>query len=303
MGLFTKGNLLFSILLSFSLMTYSDTLFYGKINSSFENTEKDKSSNSDFKNNASRIGVKGNFKIKEGLNISFQIENEIDPTDGRADGDKVFKERNTFIAIEGDLGKVFLGTYDTAFKISQMKVDLFNDTRADIKYILRGENRVNSFFGYTSPEFVQGLNMSFNSVNQSTGNGESASLNYSRDNIKTSIAIEQNLKGYDGERFSIMFPFGGMYFGLLYQSSKKLSNAKSYSGHVISVKRKISNKGSIYAQNAKSDMKIISGSQNSLGYEYKINNSTKMFVHYSRLKQELSIDNEIFTSIGFEYKF
>ena len=181
--------------------------------------------------------------------------------------------------------------------------DRFNDTRADIKYILRGENRMNSFIGYTSPELIDGLNISINSISQSTGNGESFALNYANDKIKAALAIEQNLKGYDGQRFSIMLPLAGIDLGLLYQSSEKLSTGKSYSGHVVSLKRKVSNKGSVYVQNAASDMKIVSGSQNSLGYTYKINKVTKAFAHYSILNKEDSADDITFVSIGFEYKF
>ena len=51
----------------------------------------------------------------------------------------------------------FTGTYDSALKLGQLKVDLFNDTRADIKYILQGENRMNSFVGYESPELIEGM--------------------------------------------------------------------------------------------------------------------------------------------------
>jgi hypothetical protein len=97
-----------------------------------------------------------------------------------------------------------------------------------------------------------------------------------------------------------MVPVGEVDLGLLYQSSKKLSSSKSFSGHVISMKKKISNKGSIYIQNAKSDMRILSGKQNSIGYTYNINKSTKMFVHYSKLNGE---GETTFMSAGAEYKF
>ena len=119
-----------------SLNLLSESDFYGKINVSYESADKDTSSETDFKNNASRLGVKGKFDINDGLKISFQIENEIDPTDGRfrADGEKVFKERNTFLALEGNFGRLFSGTHDTAFKVAQLKVDLFNDTRACLLY-------------------------------------------------------------------------------------------------------------------------------------------------------------------------
>jgi predicted porin len=293
----------FVLIYSFSNQVHADINFYGKINVSLEDVDSKDANETDFQNNASRIGIKGSYDLSSSLKLSFQIEEEIDPTDLRADGDKVFKERNTFIAISGDFGKLYTGTHDTAFKQSQLKVDLFNDTRADIKYILRGENRMNSFVGYVSPDLIDGLNISINSISQSTGNGESSALNYSKNDIKASFAIEQNIKGYDGKRFSVMLPLGEIDLGLIYQSSRKLSSGKSFSGHVVSMKRKISDKGSIYIQNAKSDMRIVSGKQNSIGYSHKINSSTKIFAHYSSLRKQDSNDNITFISTGLEYKF
>jgi predicted porin len=293
----------FVLIYSFSNQVHADINFYGKINVSLEDVDSKDANETDFQNNASRIGVKGSYDLSSSLKLSFQIEEEIDPTDLRADGDKVFKERNTFIAISGDFGKLYTGTHDTAFKQSQLKVDLFNDTRADIKYILRGENRMNSFVGYVSPDLIDGLNISINSISQSTGNGESSAFNYSKNDIKASFAIEQNIKGYDGKRFSVMLPLGEIDLGLIYQSSRKLSSGKSFSGHVVSMKRKISDKGSFYIQNAKSDMRVVSGKQNSIGYSHKINSSTKIFAHYSSLRKQDSNDNITFISTGLEYKF
>ena len=296
-------TLSFVLISSFSNQVHADINFYGKINVSLEDVDSKNANETDFQNNASRIGVKGSYNFSPGIKLSFQIEEEIDPTDLRADGDKVFKERNTFIAISGSLGKLYTGTHDTAFKKSQLKIDLFNDTRADIKYILRGENRMNSFVGYVSPDLIDGLNVSINSISQSTGNGESSAFNYSKNDIKASFAIEQNIKGYDGKRFSVMLPLGEIDLGLIFQSSRKLSSGKSFSGHVVSMKRKISDKGSIYIQNAKSDMRVVSGKQNSIGYSHKINSSTKIFAHYSTLRQQDSNDNITFISTGLEYKF
>ena len=293
----------FVLIYSFSNQVLADINFYGKINVSLEDVDSKDANETDFQNNASRIGVKGSYDLSSSLKLSFQIEEETDPTDLRADGDKVFKERNTFIAISGDFGKLYTGTHDTAFKQSQLKIDLFNDTRADIKYILRGENRMNSFVGYVSPDLIDGLNISINSISQSTGNGESSAFNYSKNDIKASFAIEQNIKGYDGKRFSVMLPLGEIDLGLIYQSSRKLSSGKSFSGHVVSMKRKISDKGSIYIQNAKSDMRVVSGKQNSIGYSHKINSSTKIFAHYSSLRKQDSNDNITFISTGLEYKF
>ncbi len=291
----------------FSSDLLSDITFYGKINTSYESTDKDSKTDTDFKNNASRLGIKGKFDINDGLKISFQIENEIDPTDGRfrADGEKVFKERNTFLALEGDFGRLFAGTYDTAFKVAQLKVDLFNDTRADIKYLFQGENRMNSFVAYTTPELIDGLKVTINSISQSTGTFESYSVNYSTGSAKLAFALDSNGKGYDSTRFTTMFPIEslGIDVGLMYQSSEKISTGVSDNGHLLSLKKKVSDKGSVYLQTASSDIKLESGKQNSIGYDYKISKIAKVFFHYSDLESDKTSKNAEYVSVGFEYKF
>ena len=293
--------------LCFSSDLLSDITFYGKINTSYESTDKNSKTDTDFKNNASRLGVKGKFDINDGLKISFQIENEIDPTDGRfrADGEKVFKERNTFLALEGNFGRLFTGTHDTAFKVAQLKVDLFNDTRADIKYLFQGENRMNSFVAYTTPELIDGLKVTINSISQSTGTFESYSVNYSTGSVKLVFALDSNGKGYDSTRFITMFPIEslGIDVGLMYQSSEKISTGVSDNGHLISLKKKVSDKGSVYLQTASSDIKLESGKQNSIGYDYKISKIAKVFFHYSDLESDKTSKNAEYVSVGFEYKF
>ena len=293
--------------LCFSSDLLSDITFYGKINTSYESTDKNSKTDTDFKNNASRLGVKGKFDINDGLKISFQIENEIDPTDGRfrADGEKVFKERNTFLALEGNFGRLFAGTHDTAFKVAQLKVDLFNDTRADIKYLFQGENRMNSFVAYTTPELIDGLKVTINSISQSTGTFESYSVNYSTGSIKLAFALDSNGKGYDNTRFTTMFPIEslGIDVGLMYQSSEKISTGVSENGHLLSLKKKVSDKGSVYLQTASSDIKLESGKQNSIGYDYKISKIAKVFFHYSDLESDKTSKNAEYVSLGFEYKF
>ena len=291
----------------FSSDLLSDITFYGKINTSYESTDKDSKTDTDFKNNASRLGVKGKFDINDGLKISFQIENEIDPTDGRfrADGEKVFKERNTFLALEGNFGRLFAGTHDTAFKVAQLKVDLFNDTRADIKYLFQGENRMNSFVAYTTPELIDGLKVTINSISQSTGTFESYSVNYSTGSVKLAFALDSNGKGHDSTRFTTMFPIEslGIDVGLMYQLSEKISTGVSENGHLLSLKKKVSDKGSVYLQTASSDIKLESGKQNSIGYDYKISKIAKVFFHYSDLESDKTSKNAEYVSVGFEYKF
>ena len=58
-------------ILCFSSDLLSDITFYGKINTSYESTDKNSKTDTDFKNNASRLGIKGKFDLNENLKLSL----------------------------------------------------------------------------------------------------------------------------------------------------------------------------------------------------------------------------------------
>ena len=209
-SLATKLFLITCITFNFTLNASSD--FYGKINMSIAQIDDGLDTETDTLNNASRVGFKSKLKLSDNLNFLIQIENEIDPTDGRADGDKVFKQRNTFIGISGNFGKFFVGTHDTAFKKAQLKVDLFNDTQSDIKNILRGENRMQDLVGYESPELFNGIKIAINNIKTSDKSYQSYSLNYNSDSLKASYSIDTGLKGYDSQRITSSYIFNKTTF-------------------------------------------------------------------------------------------
>jgi len=286
----------------FSIQSESSTDFYGKINMSLAQIDDGLDKETDSLNNASRIGFKSKFKLSENLNFLVQVENEIDPTDGRADGDKVFKQRNTFIGLSGNFGKLFVGTHDTAFKKAQLKVDLFNDTQSDIKNILRGENRMQDLVGYESPEIFKGVKVVLNNIKTSDKNYQSYSINYSSDSLKASYSIDTGLKGYDGKRLTGLYTFNKTTLGAIYQDTEKTVTSKKESGYVYSVKQKISKKGSLLFQVAKSDMKVVGGKQTSFGYNHQVRKNLKIFTAFSSLSKDNAEDKDWLTA-GFEYKF
>ena len=297
-----KIKFLLIIPVIFSIQSESSTDFYGKINMSIAQIDEGYERETDTLNNASRIGFKSKFKISENLNFLVQVENEIDPADGRADGDKVFKQRNTFIGISGSFGKLFVGTHDTAFKKAQLKVDLFNDTQSDIKNILRGENRMQDLVGYESPEILKGVKVVLNNIKTSDKNYQSYSINYSSDSLKASYSIDTGLKGYDGKRLTGLYTFNKTTLGAIYQDTEKTVTSNKESGYVYSLKQKISKKGSLLFQVAKSDMKVVGGKQTSFGYNHQARKNLKIFTALSVLSKDNAEDKDWLT-VGFEYKF
>ena len=284
-------------------LTGADTELYGKINLDLLSTEVNSKSSSETNSNASRLGYKAKFKLSNKVNFLLQIENEIDVTDGKANKNKVLKQRNTFIGISGDFGKLFVGTHDTAFKKSQLKVDLFNDTKSDIKNLFAGENRSQDLVGYTSPEIIEGLKVTLNNIKTSSKSYQSYSFDYNANNFKSSFGIDSGLKGYESKRFAILKPINNSTFGFLYQESINVETSNKESGYVVSLKHKLSSRSSLMFQTSESDIKLIGGKQNAVGYSYQYNSILKLFTSYSKRSQSDSLKNKKMISVGFELKF
>ncbi len=300
---------IFIALFCFSLK--AEPTVYGKLWISVESQDTLSGTEVDMVSNASRLGVKGSMDFGEGLEAIYQAEYEIDPVDGTADekNGRTFKQRNSFIGIKGSYGTLFLGTHDTALKKSQSKIDLFNDLAGDIKNILQGENRMSDFIGYTTPTLGDGFSATFNAIkgteeeDNSIGDSTSVSLNYKTKSFYAAIAFDSELKGYDTTRISFQVPLNRTQLGFIYQDTKELSSGLEEGGYVLSLSQKIGKKGVFKIQLAESDMKMGSGKQTSIGYDYKLSEKAKAFIFYTDLSGEsLSKEKEI-SALGFEYKF
>ena len=98
-------------------------------------------------------------------------------------------------------------------------------------------------------------------------------------------------------------PFNRTQIGIIYQDTEKLSSGLEEDGYVLSLSQKIGEKGVFKIQLAESDMKMGSGKQTSIGYDYKLSKKAKAFVFYTDLSGDsLSKEKEI-SALGFEYKF
>ena len=140
------------LLFSFNAISLPD--FYGHLNLSADYYFGESSQiKSDLKSNASRLGVRGDFRINDKITGIYQVEYQVDleasPT-----------TRNTFLGLKGNFGTIKAGKHDTPLKLAQLDADLFNDTQGDIANITRGENRPSSYLGYDSPEIAKGLRLS-----------------------------------------------------------------------------------------------------------------------------------------------
>ena len=314
-------TILVSLLSSNSLATPK---VYGKINIAAD----DGDGTDDYVNNASRLGIKGIVDL-DGLTGIYQVEYEIDPTDGYAQDEvknsngyvtksaMIAKQRNTFVGLKGDWGTVKLGFHDTYLKLAQGKVDLFSDLRGDIKTTFSGEDRTSDFLGYESPVFGGGFQFKYNfsdggsAANGGTGNRDAKAyaISYKTKKIYAAYAFEDNSTKSSGEdhiRIVIQVPIGPVKIGFIDQESE-IGTSKDDST-MFNIAWKATDKLTVKFQtmDKEDENGITQDDVTSFGIDYKLAKKVKLFFYDTEHEDGvISISNQPkdYTGIGIEFKF
>lgn len=137
---------------------------YGQFNVSLDHLDNDDDSALNVSSNSSRIGIKGDVDIQEGLKAIYQAETEI-----RADiGGGAWATRDTFVGLQGGFGTVRAGQIDTPVKVIGRRAELFGDQVGDARNLTRVtagagfarfDERPKNSIAYASPKFsgLQGI--------------------------------------------------------------------------------------------------------------------------------------------------
>jgi predicted porin len=293
-----------------------DVAIYGKANLTAQSSDDDKGSFTEIKSNASRIGFKGGQDLGDDLEVIFKAEFQVDLA---GDSDDSFTDRNQYIGLKGNFGSVLLGKNDTVLKQSQGKVDLFSDLNGDIKKLWVGENRLSDTLTYKSAKF-NGLQLGVTYVAEDEVDGNDASsiaLFYGDKSLKkskifASIALDSDIKGqskdksvakqyYDTVRATVQGKLSGFTLGAIYHSQEG-EDGSEMNGLLVSAKYgfdKVTVKAQL--QTAEHDGGDDRSSM-TLGADYKLAKSTKLFAFYTTFDMDSEEDKD-YLAVGIEYKF
>ena len=320
-----------SSLLLISMSAISAPKVYGKLNIALNNDGSDgvNEKEIDLISNSSRLGLKGQLEMQDGLVGLYQIEYQIDPVDGHARDevrgengeikvtDSTFTQRNSYVGLKGSFGTLKLGKHDTPLKKASLKVDLFNDLKGDIKNITDGENRITSFLGYDSPVFGGGVSISVSlskgkddgvvgtDLDGEFGTNLSASLKYDMEVIQFVIATEKaSIKGFDHNRLGMMIPAGPVTIGLIHTTTEStVGNSVDYDATTISIAGKVADgNGRVKFQYGTSD-KSAGLTQTQIGYDHKLFKNFKILAYHTVRSQDAANSDDAHTGLGIEYKF
>jgi len=194
--------------------------------------------------NSSRIGIKGDYGLAQGLTAIYTLEYGTDVDNGTGSNGREFSQRNIYAGLQGDWGTVLAGKNDTPLKTAQTNavlqsdIDRFNDLPlADLGTYLVGENRSDNVIQYNSPILVGGLEVKLALIqNEETGvkvsstnkqndnefaSGKSLAVSYGKAKWFVAAAIDDNVATTDTKRLVGEVVLGPVKLGALLQKAER----------------------------------------------------------------------------------
>ncbi|MBZ2189850.1 porin [Alcanivorax sp. JB21] len=158
--------------------------------------------------NKSYFGVRGGADLTAGLRGFYQLEFGVFVDEGAlAPGVDIFTSRNSFLGLEGGLGSVQAGRFDTPLRAMGAQVDQFRDIRyGDSANLVAGEWRPDNIIQYTSPKIADMLTIAVATV-------------ASENQADATDSGNTNNKLFDTLSVSAMLDFGDFYAGVGYDKN------------------------------------------------------------------------------------
>lgn len=318
---------------------------YGRLNVSLAQTDWEGVRGSvedswDLRSNASRLGVKGAIAI-DGFTfkVIYGAEYGIEAADTTS---TTFTQRNIFLGLEGDWGRVIAGRHDTPLKQTEGKIDQFNDLDADIDRLFGAHNRDPNIIYYTSPKFADGLltaNIATVLADDADIDGDGEKEDGLFDSISASLVAQKDAwygaLGYHsnasygnfadafinipappegvpgGRRADVVRLVGGYIgekfeLGAAYQQASDVANGSDAedSALLIGAAYKI-DRVKLKAQfgQVEGDVSDEKRSLAAIGADYNFNAKTRAYVAYSSLELDKADRSDNTFAVGFDHTF
>ena len=215
---------------------------------------------------------------------------------------------------------VWAGKHDTPTKLSQKKIDLFNDLEGDMKNTFEGENRLSNVIGYSSPTIngfttsvamipAEGEDVDQDGQNDTSLNdGMSYSISYSKDKMYLAISGDQDIDKQDLIRLVGQYQIDALKLGVMYQQNEDNLGTKDESGYFVSAAYKLDKNITLKAQYGAIEDDVDSDEEQTLsfGADYKLAKNTKLFAFYTdNTDSKVGSSDDDFSAIGIgmEHKF
>ncbi|WP_240222804.1 porin [Rheinheimera hassiensis] len=275
---------------------------YGLINVSAQSGDEGEGRFSELKSNNSRFGLKGDYALDDGLTLVYQLEWGVNVSDSSSSN---VTARNQYIGLAGGFGEVRLGRHDTALKMSQAKIDQFNDFEGDLGALWEAEVRANNSISYFTP-VINGFGAQLTYILEDSADAEdaySAALFYGDEELKSinfyaSVALDAEVDGYDAMRLSTQTKIGGVKLGAIVQRQEEIETGLEQDGWLVSAAYPMG-KTELKAQyqTLEDDNSV------SVGVDYKAGKNTTLFAWYSSFNLDTPTPDRDYLAVGIKHKF
>lgn len=318
--------------------------WYGRFNVALAHTDwegvRGTEDSWDLRSNQSRLGIKGSLAL-EGYDfkVIYGAEYLVEVADTTG---STFGQRNIFLGLEGDWGRVVAGRHDTPLKQAEGKVDQFNDVDADIDRIFGAHNRDPNIIYYTTPKFANGVltaNIATILADDADIDGDGEKEDGLFDSISASLIAQQGawygaiafhtnasygtfadtftnipapVDGAAGGRRADVVRLVGAYagerfeFGLAYQHAEDVADGANGedTSLLASAAYKI-DKVKLKAQlgQVKGDVNDEKRELYAIGADYNFNAKTRAFTYYSSLGLDKADIKDNTFAVGLEHNF
>ncbi|RYY74936.1 MAG: porin [Gammaproteobacteria bacterium] len=294
---------------------FADVTVYGKANVSIQSAEEADEDQLEVVSNASRIGVKGSEEINSDLKAIYQFEYQTEVDDGAGGStNQTFTQRNIFVGLQGSVGTIIAGKFDTPTKTAQEKIDLFNDLEGDINYVVNGETRANNIVQYTTPAAWGAFAINVAAVaaeNAENDDGTAISLTYTTPSLYLAVAGEQDVSFQEADIVRLVgrYTIGAFQLGALYEKASDDTD-DDVDGLVVSAKFNATDKFALKAQygnmSLDDDLGDADRDQLSVGFDYSLSKNTTLFGYYTQEKYEedsFELQDDQWIGVGIDLKF
>ncbi|KUM54223.1 porin [Rheinheimera sp. EpRS3] len=275
---------------------------YGLINVSAQSGDEGEGRFSELKSNNSRFGLKGDYALDDGLTLVYQLEWGVNVSDSSSSN---VTARNQYIGLAGGFGEVRLGRHDTALKMSQAKIDQFNDFEGDLGALWEAEVRANNSISYFTP-VINGFGAQLTYILEDSADAEdaySAALFYGDEELKSinfyaSVALDAEVDGYDAMRLSTQTKIGGVKLGAIVQRQEEIETGLEQDGWLVSAAYPMG-KTELKAQyqTLEDDNSV------SVGVDYKAGKNTTLFAWYSSFNLDTPEPDRDYLAVGIKHRF
>jgi len=293
---------------------------YGRLNLTYQ-LEDNKQTGKVWKlaSNASRIGVRGGSQSDDGISIIYQVEFSIEADDGDKEGETL-TQRDSFLGVKGDWGRVKAGRITIPFKEAKGNFDHFNDLQGELGKIIDGEERLDNVLQYDSLDLLGPVKATLaiipgedsnDSSKDGPADGISSSLEYKQNDLFLSASINSNIEDLDQFRLVGTWPVYALRLGLLFQHTQTDSQdlqladgSQSANAYGVSTSYTF-DKNTINAQyiTSESSTRLSDAAQLAIGWLHQLNSRATFFTYFTDRQADQADKTERYYAVGLKYNF